>query len=265
MNAKHPGTFNVPGCLHLSCIMDSYMTFFVKNFPTFREFVLGFPPFLLWAYGSLFLAGYVKRNKGLKTGYTRKIFHFLIFTSAAAIQTAWGLRPLCLFGIATSAVIFYAVLRGDGHFLYEALAREKDAPHRTHYILVPYFATLIGGITSNALFGDVALVGYLITGLGDAIGEPVGTRFGKHPYRVPAFRGIPATRSYEGSAAVFLVSLLAIILAFSLSPELSFEGHSLFLIPGLALLSAILEAISPHGWDNAVMQIVPSWCATLFL
>jgi phytol kinase len=207
----------------------------------------------------------LKKNRGLKTGYTRKIFHFLIFTSAAVVQAVWGIRTLCLFGGATSAVIFYAILRGDGHLLYEAMAREKDAPHRTYYILAPYLATLIGGVTSNALFGNVALVGYLVTGLGDAIGEPVGTRFGKHAYRVPSFKGVPSTRSYEGSAAVFLMSFLAIILAFRLSPELSFEGQAIFLFPGLALLATVLEAISPHGWDNAVMQIVPSFCVTLFL
>jgi hypothetical protein len=43
--------------------------------------------------------------------------------------------------------------------LYEAMARETDAPHRTHYIIVPYFATLIGGLASNILFGPVAVVG----------------------------------------------------------------------------------------------------------
>jgi phytol kinase len=245
--------------------MNSFVTFFFENFPTSGEFALWFPPFLVWAYSCLFLSGYLKRNRGLKTGYTRKIFHFLIFTSAAAVQSLWGIRTLCLFGGAISAIIFYAVFRGDGHLLYEAFAREKDSPHRTYYILAPYFATLIGGVTSNALFGNMALVGYLVTGLGDAIGEPVGTRFGKHVYRVPSFKGVPSTRSYEGSAAVFLMSFLAIVLASRLSPELRFEGQALLLFPGLALLSTVLEAISPHGWDNAVMQVVPSFCVTLFL
>jgi phytol kinase len=240
-------------------------SFFIDNFPTLGEFTLWFPPFLFWAYGCLFLSGYLKKNKGLKTGYTRKIFHFLIFTSAAVIQSVWGLRTLCLFGTATSGVIFYAILRGKSHLLYEAMAREKDAPRRTYYIIAPYCATLIGGVTSNALFGEVALVGYLVTGLGDAIGEPIGTRFGKHTYRVPSFAGVKSTRSYEGSAAVFLVSLLAIIIAFHISPALKGNGHSIFLFLGLTLLSTVLEAISPHGWDNAVLQIFPSGCTAMFL
>jgi phytol kinase len=161
-------------------------------------------------------------------------------------------------------VIFYALLVGDGHLLYEAIAREKDAPHRTYYILAPYLATFLGGVTSNILFGEAALVGYLVTGFGDAIGEPVGTRFGKHPYRVPSlFTNVPATRSYEGSTAVFVVSLVAIILAFNVSPGLKGNEHSLLVFPGLALLSAGVEAIAPHGWDNALMQIVPSWCVSM--
>jgi phytol kinase len=245
--------------------MNLFITFFIDNFPTLREFILWFPLFLIWAYACLFLAGYFKKYHDLKTGYTRKIFHFLIFTSAAAIQSIWGLRTLCLFGGATSTIILYAILRGDGHLLYEAMAREKDAPHRTYYIIAPYCATLIGGVTSNAFFGEAALVGYLVAGLGDAIGEPVGTRFGKHPYRVPSFRGVQSTRSYEGSAAVLCVSLLAIIVSFNISPHLNFPGQSWLIFFGLALISAIAEAISPHGWDNAVMQILPSWCVAMLL
>lgn len=240
--------------------MNAYVTFFVENFPRLEEILFWGPLCLLWAYGCLLLSGYLKQYRGLKTGYTRKIFHFLIFTSATVIHATWGIRMVCLFGAATSLVIFYAVFRGDGHLLYEAMARERDAPHRTYYILAPYCATFVGGVTSNVFFGEAALVGYLVAGLGDAIGEPVGTRFGKHTYRVPSFKGVPSIRSYEGSSAVFLMSMCAIVVAFSLSPHLHYEGNALLLIPALALFSTVLEAISPHGWDNAVMQIVPSCC-----
>ena len=33
--------------------------------------------------------------------------------------------------------VFFAVWRGPGNMLYEAMAREKDEPHRTFFILVP--------------------------------------------------------------------------------------------------------------------------------
>ena len=49
--------------------------------------------------------------------------------------------------------------------LYEAIAREKDEPRRTFFVLLPYFTTLAGGLASNILFGPFAVAGYLVTGV----------------------------------------------------------------------------------------------------
>ena len=245
--------------------MTELIAFFRENVPSPGEFFLGFPLFFAWAFCCLFLAGVLKQRYAFKTGYSRKVFHFLIFMSSAGIQAFFGLKTLCLFGGATSGVIFYALLRGDGHILYEAMAREKDAPHRSYYIIAPYTATLLGGIFSNVFFGHAALVGYLVTGLGDAIGEPVGSRFGKHRYRAPSFFAkVPSTRSYEGSLAVFLVSLLAGVIAFTVSPALEAGKFQCFFFLGLAGSAALVEALSPHGWDNAAMQLVPAFYVWLF-
>ncbi len=245
----------------MNWFVERVIAFFVDNFPSWRAIPVGGPIGLLWAHLCLHLAGYLKRNKGLKTGYTRKVFHFLIFSSAVFVQRVWGTPILCLFGGMTTLVIFYAVFRGEGHLLYEAMARESDSPHRTHYIVVPYLATLIGGLTSNILFGGVAVVGYLVAGLADAIAEPVGTRFGRHTYRVPSFRRVKSTRSLEGSASVFLACLPAIVVGICLCPELVLTTRSFLMIPLLGFACTVLEAVSPHGWDNATMQIVPAFLA----
>ena len=241
------------------------LAFFRDNLPSGQWLALGTVPALAWAFGCLAFAGHLKTRRGWRTGYTRKVFHFLIFGSVVAIQTLGGLRGVCFFGVATSLVVFWAVLQGDGHPLYEAMAREKDAPHRTYFILTPYLATLLGGLTASILFGHGAMVGFLVTGLGDAIGEPVGTRFGRHPYRVPAPRGVVATRTREGSAAVFTACLIALVIAVWLIPAYRPSGSNLAWLPAIALASAAVEAIAPHGWDNALLQIVPSWLVWLTL
>ena len=245
--------------------LERITTFFIDAIPSWPAIALGGPAGLVWAWLCLYWAGRLKRDRGWKTGYTRKVFHFLIFTTVAGLQAIWGLSAVCLFGAATSVVIFYGLWRGAGHVLFEAMAREKDEPHRTWYIVAPYMATLIGGVASNILFGPAALVGYLVTGFGDAIGEPVGTRFGKHHYRVPALRGVTCTRSLEGSAAVFVACLIAIIVSVALSATMHFSPRLLFVIPLLALVCAVVEAVSPHGWDNATMQVVPSWLGVWLL
>jgi phytol kinase len=212
----------------------------------------------------LSFAAHLKVARGVRTGYTRKIFHCLIFLSVVVVQALWGFFAVCLFGSMVSVVVAYAVWRGSGHRFYEALAREQDRPNRTYYIVAPYFATMIGGLMSNLVFGPLALMGYLVGGLGDAAGEPVGTRWGKHRYAIPVFGKSPV-RSYEGSLGVLIVSLAALTIGIALSPELHFNIRTMVLLPLIAIACAFVEAVSPHGWDNTPMQIVPTLLSAALL
>lgn len=153
-------------------------------------------------------------------------------------------------------VVGLAVFRGQGDRLYEALAREQDGPDRTYYILVSYFATLIGGMASNVIFGPLAVVGYLVGGLGDAAGEPAGIRWGRHPYR---------TKTVEGSCAVLAASVIALLIGVAISPQLSFDLRTLMVVPVIAVVCTLVEAFSPRGWDNVPMQVVPTVLVAILL
>src|ERR1700730_8968474 len=101
----------------------------------------------------------------LYTPYTRKVFHFMIFTMASIIQLSWRLPGVIVFGCVVALIVLYAVWRGDGHPLYEALARPTDAPRRTLFVVVPLFTTITGGLASNALFpGSPTLVTWSVAG-----------------------------------------------------------------------------------------------------
>jgi phytol kinase len=240
----------------MNWIIDKAIEFLVANFPSPPMIAFGGPLGLAWSLACLWCAGWLKRN-GVRTGYTRKVFHFLIFGTVATLQWRAGTPAVCLFGGMCTLVIFFAVWQGAGSLLYEGIAREKDEPHRTFFVLVPYSTTLIGGLVTNILFGQIALAGYLVTGLGDAIAEPIGTRFGRHSYRVPSLSSVPATRTIEGSAAVFFMSAVALAVATVISPAIAFASFGIVKILTIALVSTITEAVSPHGWDNAALQIIP--------
>ncbi|MDE0830949.1 MAG: hypothetical protein OSB03_17285 [Vicinamibacterales bacterium] len=198
------------------------------------------------------------RRRGVRVAYTRKLFHLCVFTSAAVVHTFCGLPGTLVFGVVVALVVLGAVAGGEGNVQYDALARDSDRPRQTLFILVPLAATAVGGLAAAIFAGPYAAVGYLAAGWGDAIGEPVGSRWGKHPYRVPSLVGVPATRTLEGSAAVFVVASVGSTVALS-----SIGGAPLWGGILCGAVAALVEAGSNHGLDNFTVQFVPSIAAVL--
>ncbi len=240
-------------------IQSTYGIFFGVRLANPTALILGALVALGWSYSCLRLAAHLKTYRRLRSGYTRKLFHVLIFTSAVFVQVLGGFWAVCVFGLMVSLVVGVAVVRGQGDPFYEALAREHDGPHRTYYIVVPYFATLIGGMASNIFFGPLAMVGYLVGGLGDAAGEPAGVRWGRHRYT------ISGAKTYEGSLAVMAATVVALLIGVAISPELRFDIRAAIVLPLIAIVCTVVEAFSPRGWDNAPMQIVPTVLAAILL
>ena len=203
------------------------------------------------------------RRRGVRIPYTRKIFHFGIFTAAAGIHATWGLPGTNSYGAAVAGLVLAAVLVGEGNGLFEALARETDRPRRGLFVVVPLAATAVGGLAAALWTGPFAAVGYLVAGWGDAVGEPVGTRWGRHPYSVPSLAGVPAVRTLEGSLAVFLVAWLASSIALM---ALDVSGSTLVGVGfACALGATAVEAVSNHGLDNLTVQLAASGIAWVLL
>jgi phytol kinase len=219
--------------------------------------------FLLYAALAASLAGRLRCAGGVRAPYTRKVFHFLIISASVPVQLRWGLEGVMLFGWIVSGCVLLAVLRGAGFSFYEAMARPSDAPHQTLFILVPLCTTALGGALANVFFPTYAQVGYLVCGWGDAVGEPVGTRWGRHRYRVPSLAGVPVERSWEGSLAVFSAGTAAAAIALAAGGE----PWSAAVAVGAACGSvcALVEAVSHHGLDNLTVQLAAAGVATVLL
>jgi len=221
------------------------------------------PAFLAYGMLAASFAGWLRCSRDVKVSYTRKIFHFSIFTVAGLIQIAWGLPAVALFGMVLAGLVTHALWRCDGYPFYEAMARDSDRPRRSLFIMVPLATTAFGGMASNLLFPQFAFVGYLVCGWGDALGEPVGARWGKHDYRVPSIGGVPAHRTLEGSAAVCIGGGIAA----SVGLALFGLPTSSAMIGGIVcgVFGAVVEAFSNHGLDNFTIQIAASAAAFLLL
>ena len=234
---------------------------FLSSLPSLNTLLIVGPIALLYSLAVAWLVGWLRCVRNVRAAYTRKIFHFTIFTMATVVHLVWGLPGVTVLGSVTTSIVLFGVWRGDGFRFYEALARPSDAPHRTLFILVPLLTTSVGGIATNSFFPLYAYIGYLVCGWGDAVGEPVGSRWGRHKYRVPSLSGVPATRSIEGSLAVFLVGTAAAISGFYA------YGHpppnAVLIGVACGFAGAIVEAVSTHGLDNLTTQIAASAVASL--
>jgi hypothetical protein len=64
---------------------------------------------------------------------------------------------------------------------------------------------------------------------------------------------------------VFLTSAVALAAYVGLSQHLDPFWKTLLIVVSISLVSTLVEAISPHGWDNATLQVVPAFLGSLFL
>lgn len=238
------------------------------------------PPFILSLIPppvegiTLFLAGaglswlaalwgtHLRDARGWPVAYTRKVFHFIIFTAALGAHWWAGWPGANAYGSGVMLAVVAGLMGLVPLPVYRTLARERDAPHEMFYIVVPMLTTAAGGMVSNLVAGPYAMVGYLVTGWGDAVGEPAGRRFGRRFYRVPGLLGETSLRSVEGSTAVLGASMLAALVA--LAGPL---GHpwwvALVLAVPIGVAGMVLEAASPHGSDNFTTMVGPAWLASV--
>ncbi len=231
--------------------------------PSWPLLAAGVPLAAAYAGAAAALVGWLRASRGIRAPYTRKIFHFLIISAAGLVQIAWGLPGVVVLGGVTTLLVLFAALRGDGFAFYEAMARPTDAPHRTLFVVIPLVTTALGGILANVFFAPFAPVGYMVCGWGDAVGEPVGTRWGRHRYRVPSLAGVPATRSLEGSGAVLLVGTAAAVLVLAQTGIGAGPAIGVGAVCGAAC--TLVEAFSSHGLDNMTVQVAAAAVAWALL
>jgi phytol kinase len=242
-----------------------FQTLLQKFLPDAHTVQILLIPIIIVVTIAIVLASWMKRRKNIRTPYTRKTFHFFIFSLAGVLQYYYGLHAVTLLGILVTIIVLITVLLFDASAFYKALARETDAPHQKKFILFPLFATAIGGVISNIFFPSTAYIGYFVGGWGDAVGEPVGTLWGKHKYSVFTLFGVKATRSIEGSAAVIIVSFcISFVCLINYHPPLDYNNAltaSLMCGAGVALI----EAISSHGLDNLTIQVCAAAILKLYM
>ena len=213
----------------------------------------------LWiiSYGTGSLVFY----KDVKVNYTRKINHFALFflpmyfDRVFPYEKSIGLITIgCLIGV-FSLIIYIHPVRSRIHFIrrmFLSFDRPEDRPYTLKWlstqiavgylIIIPMIILFFKAGYSNLIFIPI-----LINGIGDGLAEPVGIRFGRLKYKAYAlFSKRKYVRTVEGSACVFITSIIVILLFQS-----SFN-HAEFICALIAIpiVMTLAEAFAPHTWDT---------------
>ena len=141
---------------------------------------------------------------------------------------------------------------------FAGIERSEDRPHALTWFSLQMVGQtmvqipMIQWMQSNDK-GLLIWIPFLSVGLGDGLAEPVGRIWGKHKYKVRALCSSKRyTRSFEGSAVVFFWTAVAVAIGI---PEMtSLQAVVCFLT--IPLANTIMEAISPHTFDNHFMWAV---------
>jgi phytol kinase len=220
---------------------------------------------LLWIvqYGTGSLVFY----KDVKVNYTRKINHFALFfipmylDTVIPYQKSIGYLTLGCSIAVVSLIIYIQPVRLRIDLIkrmFLSFDRPEDRPYTLRWlstqiavgylVLIPMMILFFKAGYNNLLFVPI-----LINGIGDGLAEPVGIRFGKLKYQTYAlFSNRKYIRTIEGSACVFITSVIVILLFKS---SFTYPEFICALIT-MPIVMTLAEAFSPHTWDTPFLFFV---------
>jgi dolichol kinase len=210
------------------------------------------------------ITGYLRLHGYLRPGDARKINHILAL-SGVALWFGWlpagmarasaMLTGACILLLVTITCLWHK--SPPFSWAFAANTRPSDAPYESLLFWTSWLMSILALLIADLAFMDIQLsrTAALLVGISDGLAEPVGMRWGRHQYQIQwTQRMKPSTRSIEGSLCVALSSLVIILCCYVSSgipwwPQLI--GGALL----VALALTLVEAVSPHGWDNFTVPI----------
>ena len=200
------------------------------------------------------------RCLGVRDGYTRKFNHFWL--SAISMAALLGLPdsqfvPTSVMTSLLVIAIYTASANSRGAYLSSIIRsniRDRDEPRGAFFVFLPLITGQLAVYSALAFsHPGFAKIAFCSMGFGDGLAEPVGLRFGKHPYRVyDLVWRTWNTKSLEGSAAVFFVSLICCV-SLLLGDGWLTGSRLLALAVSYSAFIAAVEALAPRGLDNMLI------------
>ncbi|WP_371223310.1 hypothetical protein [Roseovarius sp. 2305UL8-3] len=220
---------------------------------------------------SAFLLGLLVRYGGWQVGYTRKILAGVLylapflygywwpFTQSHFLSTGQAMLALtvtCLVYLmciaAMSAPIRCRIKPIE--IAFASIDRPEDRPLTIPWLIssvVAMWLVLIVWQYSGSFQLHYVMLALFISGVGDALAEPVGLRFGRHKYSTRAIGTKKLyTRSLEGSACVFFSAVFGVLWVHNTTYGFTSDSEFFLALVLFPVVATFAEAKSPHTWDQ---------------
>jgi phytol kinase len=219
--------------------------------------ILGLIASYIYAGGLILAAEVLRRRFGMSPELTRKLVHIGAGMWVFGILAFFDRWEVGILPFASFILINYLFYR---YRVFGAMDAPDSPPGTVYFALaLALLFALLWRPAGPVDRAPIAVAGAMALTWGDALAALIGRRWGRHRYSVAG-----SERSWEGSAAMFLASLVAITLTLALLPGSRLSPHAAPVGVGSALVVALLaagaatlvEAVSPRGLDNLGVPLV---------
>jgi dolichol kinase len=230
-----------------------------------------------------FIDRYGDRDLRIVDGLSRKLLHVTTGVWQLAIlnllvrntQIALGVTLMYQITMVFLSMVSYSSNKivGLAGLLYGASSRIRDGIYGRKNILVARLSFLnllplffIDSLARNQIsdptnLAFLSLFVFLPLTIGDALGEIIGTIWGKQKLRVWGIGEINR-KSLLGTASVFLGSLLPLLLVVLLN---ALPAEWWLMCLSIALITTLVELIAPRGTDNFFIPLANALVCLIFI
>lgn len=211
----------------------------------------------IYAFGLLGVAEAIRKQRGYSQAFTRKLVHI------GAGMWVWGILALFdtwqigLIPFGTFIVLNYIFYRFT---VFQAMDTVDSTPGTVYFAFsITLLYALFWRTDGSTDWAVIATGGVMAMTWGDAVASIAGQVWGRRGYTIRGHR-----RTWEGSTAMFLVSLGAVGLTLLLLPGSALSPTTETLQTGTVVISATIaaaiatlaEGVSPAGTDNLSVPLL---------
>ena len=207
--------------------------------------------YIIVAAGSIFLA---RKLFAVPDELFRKLLHFVLLGAYIPLVFAFEAWWMAAVFAASLIVILFPALSVAGKIpMFSAFVNERKKGEFKSSMVLAVGMMAFSISVCWGLFADkyLVLASIYAWGVGDGLAALVGKRFGKHKIR---WKFADSKKSVEGSAAMFLCSLAAVVTVLTIRGGM---GMPMCFVTALlaAIVSTIAEMCAKDGWDTVICPV----------